>query len=148
MSLKRGLPGVERQQVKRDLKTRTFAMRRTLSLLVALACLTTPELARQIASGRGIWTVGEDNALTRAGQTHAGKVLRVFRAPAACLKFARNSTLRALYQWALAEAEADAWALVLDRVSTANSDRPVSAAGPPSFPLFERPPPVTIPVAA
>jgi hypothetical protein len=134
--------------VNRDNKSRAFAMRRTLSLLVALACLTTPELARQLASGRGIWAAAESNALTRAGQAQAGKVLGVFRAPAGCLKFARSSTLRALYQWALAEAEADAWAPVLERVSLANADRPRSVAGPPSFPLFERPPPITIPVAA
>ena len=123
-------------------------MRRTLSLLVALACLTTPELARQLAGGRGIWTAVEGKALTRAGQAQAGKVLAALRVPAGCLKFARNSSLRALYQWALAEAEASAWAPVLERVSTVRADRPLSAAGPPSFALFERPPPVTIPVAA
>jgi hypothetical protein len=134
--------------VNRNNKSRAFAMRSTLSLLVALACLTTPELARQLASGRGIWAAGDGNALTRAGQTQTGKVLGVFRAPASCLKFARNSSLRALYQWALAEAEADAWAPVLERVSTVHADRRLSAAGPPAFALFERPPPVTIPVAA
>jgi hypothetical protein len=134
--------------VNRENKSRAFAMRRTLSLLLALACLTTPELARQLASGRGIWAAGEGNALIRARQTQGGKVLGVFRAPAGYLKFARNSSLRALYQWALAEAEADAWAPVLERVSTVRVDRPLSAAGPPSFALFERPPPVTIPVAA
>ena len=119
--------------MNRHTKSRAFAMRRTVSLLVALACLTTPELARQLASGRAIWAVGESNALTRTGQIQAGKVLGVFRAPAGCLKFSRNSTLRALYQWALAEAEADAWAPVLERVSMANADRPLSVAGPPSF---------------
>jgi hypothetical protein len=134
--------------VNRDNRSTAFAIRRTLSLLVALACLTTPELARQLASGRGIWMVAEGNALARAGQAQASKVLGVFRAPAGYLKFARSSTLRGLYQWALAKAEADSWAPVLERVSTANPDRPLSTSGPPSYPLFERPPPVTIPVAA
>ena len=133
--------------VNRENKLHAFAMGRTLSLLVALACLSSPEFARQLTHGRGFaGAAGSSRALTRTGQAQTARVLRVFRAPAACLKFARNSTLRALYQWALAEAEADSWAPVLERIAVIRGEVAQSAAGPPSYYLFERPPPVSISV--
>ena len=139
----------QRRTVDRDNKSNAFAMGRTLSLLIALACLSTPELARQFAGGKAIWTAGESKALAgSSGLAQTGKVLGVFRAPGACLKLARNSSLRALYQWMLSEAEPDAGVVLTERVSMACVDVPLPSAGPPSYHLFQRPPPVTNSFAA
>ena len=117
-------------------------MGRTLSLLLAIVCLSAPEFAQFVTD--------HDSSEIRGGSE--GKAAQIakrltpsgraaFRSLPDCLKVARKTTIRALYQWALMEANPAAEAPIIESVRLADST-PLS---PPRIPvqhnLFQRPPP-------
>ncbi len=116
-------------------------MGRTLSLLLAIVCLSAPEFAQFVTDHDSSEVRGSDRKSAQIAKrlTPAGR--SAFRSLPDCLKFARKTTIRALYQWALMEANAVAGTPVIESRRVAESI-PLS---PPSTPLqhnlFERPPP-------
>lgn len=115
-------------------------MGRTLSLLVALVCLSTPELARQmmgdallVEAGGGGRTPGVRSSLERSRVS--------FRSLPDCLKAARQSSVHAFYHWAWTEAGAATGSPLIEWAHRPSSLSIVSPSGLYTFSLFERPPP-------
>jgi hypothetical protein len=129
--------------VDRTIKTHSLAMGRTLSLLLAIVCLSAPEFAQFVTDHdsskiRG----GSERKLAPVAKRMAPGPRTAFRSLPDCLKFARKTTIRALYQWALMEANQSAEAPVIASEQAAEA----VALAPPRIPvqhnLFQRPPPI------
>ena len=114
-------------------------MGRTLSLLLAIVCLSAPEFAQFVTDHDSSEVRGSDRKSAQIAKrlTPAGR--SAFLLPD-CLKFARKTTIRALYQWALMEANAVAGAPVIESGRWRNPYR-YRRRAPPPHNLFERPPP-------
>ena len=117
-------------------------MGRTLSLLLAIVCLSAPEFAQFVTNHDSSEVRGAERKAAEIAKrlTPAGRA--AFRSLPDCLKFARKTTIRALYQWALMETSAASASPVIESRQFADST-PLSPARPPVQPsLFQRPPPV------
>ena len=117
-------------------------MGRTLSLLLAIVCLSAPEFAQFVTDHDSSEVRGSDRKAVELAKrlTPAGR--SAFRSLPDCLKFARKTTIRALYQWALMEANAVADAPVIESRPVAESLPPPPQRFPVQHSLFQRPPPV------
>jgi len=119
-------------------------MGRTLSLLLAILCLSAPEFAQFVTDHDSSEVRGSDRKAAQIAKRLAPAGRSAFRSLPDCLKFARKTTIRALYQWALMESNAVAEAPVIESRRLADST-PLS---PPrtlvQHNLFQRPPPIRI----
>jgi hypothetical protein len=120
-------------------------MGRTLSLLLAIVCLSAPEFAQFVTDHDSSEIRGNSHrefAPVAKRLTPAGR--STFRSLPDCLKFARKTTIRALYQWALMEANQVAEAQVVASEQLAE----FMPLAPPRTPVqhnqFQRPPPIRL----
>ncbi len=117
-------------------------MGRTLSLLLAIVCLSAPEFAQFVTDHDSSEIRGSERKAAQIAKrlTPAGR--SAFRSLPECLKFARKTTIRALYQWALMEANAVADAPVIESRQMADSIPLSPPRTPVQHNLFQRPPPI------
>jgi hypothetical protein len=119
-------------------------MGRTLSLLLAIVCLSAPELAQFVTDHDSSEVRGSERKAAQIAKRLTPASRSAFRSLPDCLKFARKTTIRTLYQWALMEANQVADAPVIEGERAADSI-PLS---PPltlvQHNLFQRPPPTHI----
>lgn len=123
-------------------------MGRTLSLLVALVCLSAPELAHQIAGDARLMENG-GRTLTPGGRMSLERNRVSIRSLPDCLKVARRSSARALYhalyrslyQGATAESGIATGSPLVEMAYFPSSPRGTPPAASRTFSLFERPPP-------
>jgi hypothetical protein len=128
--------------VDRTIKTHGLAMGRTLSLLLAIVCLSAPEFAQFFADHDSSEVRGSGEKAAEIGKPPASPGRAAFRSLPDCLKFARKTTIRALYQWALMESSAVAASPVIESRQLSDST-PRSPARPRvQHNLFQRPPPI------
>ena len=127
----------------RAIRSHGLAVGRTLSLLLAIVCLSAPEFAQFVTD--------HDSSEVRGGsERKAAQVAKrlspagrqTFRSFPDCLKFARKSTIRALYQWALMEASSVAEAPVSASEQVADSVTLSPPRAPVQHNLYQRPPPI------
>ncbi len=116
-------------------------MGRTLSLLVALVCLSAPEFAHHMM-GDALLIENGGGTLAPRSRLSAERSRVSFRSLPDCLRVARQSSVHALYQWAWAEAAVAAGSPIVDLGYRPSCPRVVSSSAVRTFSLFERPPPV------
>ncbi len=116
-------------------------MGRTLSLLLAIVCLSAPEFAQFVTDHDSSEVGGSERKAAQIAKRLSPAGRSAFRSLPDCLKFARKTTIRALYQWALIEANAVAGAPVIESRQVAE----FRLLSPPRTPVqhnhFQRPPP-------